>query len=134
MAFSKWLWLHGGIFLLNVFSIFIMKGCWNFIQWLFQKSIEMTVRFLPFIMFVHHYFYLSVLKLACIPKIFKNRLIFYVYVFFLHVYMWITCVPCAHGGQKAALNPLELEIQMIESHHVGAGYQMSVSFKGNKCS
>ena len=29
------------------------------------------------------------------------------------------CVPGAHRGQKRASDTLELELQMVESHHVG---------------
>lgn len=29
---------------------------------------------------------------------------------------------CAHGGQKRVWDPLELELQMIMSHHVGDRY------------
>lgn len=38
----------------------------------------------------------------------------------MYVCMYTTRVPGAPGGQKA-LNPLELELQIIGSHHVGAG-------------
>ena len=43
------------------------------------------------------------------------------WVFWLHVFR----VLCTHawysGGRKRALGPLELELQMVVSHHVGAG-------------
>jgi hypothetical protein len=32
------------------------------------------------------------------------------------------CVTGAHGGQKWALDLLELKVQVIVSHHVGAGH------------
>lgn len=31
------------------------------------------------------------------------------------------CVPGAGGGQKRVLDPLELELQVVGSHHVGVG-------------
>lgn len=37
------------------------------------------------------------------------------------VHLGTTCVPGAHGDQKIVSYPLELELQMIASHHVGAG-------------
>ena len=40
----------------------------------------------------------------------------------LHVFMCTTYVPCAHGKQKKALE-LELQIQMVVSHHVDAENQ-----------
>ena len=33
----------------------------------------------------------------------------------------------AHGGQKRATDPLELELQMVEPPYVGAGNQTPVS-------
>lgn len=32
-----------------------------------------------------------------------------------------TCVPGTSGGQKRTSNSLELELWMIETHHIGAG-------------
>ena len=32
----------------------------------------------------------------------------------------IICVANAYGGQKRALDPLELELQTVVGHHVGA--------------
>lgn len=40
-----------------------------------------------------------------------------VWVFCLHLYL---CVPDTHGNQKRALDPLEFELQIGVSHHVGA--------------
>jgi hypothetical protein len=40
--------------------------------------------------------------------------------FGLHVYLCTICVSGAHGDQKKVLNPLELELQMVMSCHVGA--------------
>lgn len=39
------------------------------------------------------------------------------------------CVPGVHNGQKRVLDPSELEIQMIVSHHVGAENQIQVLCK-----
>lgn len=55
--------------------------------------------------------------------------ILHVWVFSLHGYMCTVCV-CArtrsgHGGQKMALDPLELQI--IASHSVGAGVELGSS-------
>lgn len=36
-------------------------------------------------------------------------------------YMCILCVISAQRGQKRALVPLELDLWMVPSHHVGAG-------------
>lgn len=35
--------------------------------------------------------------------------------------MYTTCMPGARGGQKRMSDPLELELQMVESHHVVLG-------------
>lgn len=35
--------------------------------------------------------------------------------------MCTMCVPSAYGGQKSALDPLQLEFQMVVSKEVGAG-------------
>jgi hypothetical protein len=42
---------------------------------------------------------------------------------YLHICMCITCMPGFHGDQKRASDPLEPELQMVVSHHVGAGIQ-----------
>jgi len=39
---------------------------------------------------------------------------------FLYVYMCTTCVPGAFHGHKRASEPLELELRVVVSHHVGA--------------
>ena len=43
------------------------------------------------------------------------------------------CVPHVIGVQKGVLGALELELQMVVSHHVGAGKQTWVLWK-NQCS
>lgn len=37
--------------------------------------------------------------------------------------MCATCLPCALRGQRKVSNPLEVELRMSVSHHVGAGNQ-----------
>jgi hypothetical protein len=44
------------------------------------------------------------------------------------------CVPDACGGQKRMPNPLELELQVVVSHHVGAGNQIWVPWNCSKYS
>lgn len=45
-------------------------------------------------------------------------------VFCLHVYLCNICVPGTHKGQQKASDLLELELQTIMSHYVGAGSQI----------
>lgn len=51
----------------------------------------------------------------------------FIYFHFLHVVLWphicicTTCMPGVLGGQKRALDPLQLELQTAVSHNVGAG-------------
>lgn len=52
--------------------------------------------------------------------IFKKM--YLVYEFFcLNVCLCSICVPGIHGGQKRALDALELELGIVVNHHVGAG-------------
>lgn len=44
-------------------------------------------------------------------------------MFGLHVCLCIRHLSGALGGQKRALDPLKLELQMVVSCHVGAGNQ-----------
>ena len=53
---------------------------------------------------------------------------FYIYLFLFYVLACFACLsvcePCTcstHSGQKRASDPLELELQELESHPVGAG-------------
>lgn len=39
---------------------------------------------------------------------------------FLYGCVCTTCVPRVHGGQKRALNSVELHLQIVVSHHMGA--------------
>lgn len=42
------------------------------------------------------------------------------WVFCLHIFLYITCVPDAHVNQKKAQGPLDLELQTVVSDNVGA--------------
>ena len=48
--------------------------------------------------------------------------------------MHSVCVPVACRGQKRALDPSELELQVVVSCHVGAGNGTQVLCKSNGCS
>ena len=48
------------------------------------------------------------------------------------MYVCITCVPGAYGGPKAS-DPLNLELQMVVSCHVGAGKQTNALYKSTTC-
>jgi len=37
------------------------------------------------------------------------------------MYVYVPCACSTHGGYKKALDTLELELQVVVSHHVGAG-------------
>lgn len=52
----------------------------------------------------------------------------------LYVYVCAVCGPGAFRGCKRALDSLELEFQMIVSHHVGPGDRTQVLCKSKKCS
>jgi hypothetical protein len=54
-------------------------------------------------------------------KRFKNKFYFMCMRDHLHVCMYVTCMPGALGAQKRASDLLELELQMVVSHLVGAG-------------
>lgn len=41
--------------------------------------------------------------------------------FHLYICLYIMCVPGIQGHQKRVLNPLELELQTVENHHVVTG-------------
>ena len=53
------------------------------------------------------------------------------FILFMNIYECTTCVPGAPGGQKRALDPLELKLHMVGNDHVGAGNQIQVLCKGN---
>ena len=48
-----------------------------------------------------------------------------------HVCLCTIYVPGAHRSQQRRLGTLELELQTIESHHVGAGNQIQVLWKSS---
>lgn len=55
-------------------------------------------------------------------------------VFCLHMCMYTVCVPHARGGQKRPTDALELEIQMVISHHWGTRNETWVLCNGSMCS
>lgn len=54
-------------------------------------------------------------------------------MFYLHLRLYTLCVLGALGGQKSASDPLELELNMIMSGHVGSGNQIWFLWKSNEC-
>lgn len=40
----------------------------------------------------------------------------------LYVCICTMCIPGSHEGQKKVLNPLEVELPMVVSHHFSAGH------------
>ena len=42
-------------------------------------------------------------------------------------YVWVPFTRSAHGGQKVARDSMELKLQVVVSHHVGAGNRTWVS-------
>jgi hypothetical protein len=58
-------------------------------------------------------------------------------IYFMFVNVLLSCttrVPGVIGGQKRTLHPLELELEMVVSHHVGAEDCSWVLCGSNKCS
>lgn len=49
----------------------------------------------------------------------------------MHTYV---LVPVQGGGVVVGLDPLELELQVVVSHHMGIGNPIEVLFKGSKLS
>ena len=56
------------------------------------------------------------------------------YMFGFYVCMCTMCMPGTCGGQNGTLDPLELEYQMVVSHHMDAEDQTLVLCKNNQCS
>lgn len=54
---------------------------------------------------------------------------YFLWVIWLHVYLCIICVFSTFRGQKMSLDPLELELQTVVSHHVSAGSWICVLWK-----
>lgn len=53
-----------------------------------------------------------------------TKIFIYIYVIYMGVlpaYVITLHVCSAHGGQKRALNPLDRELQVVVTHHVGDG-------------
>lgn len=57
-----------------------------------------------------------------------------VWVFCLHICLCTRCIPCAHGGQKWALDPLQLQLHMVVRDHMGAGNWTPVLWENSWCS
>ena len=62
---------------------------------------------------------------------------FYMYIFmfsYFHVSLYISpctvCMSGVHEDQKNVLDPLELELQAVASHHVGLGIESGSSSSG----
>lgn len=45
-----------------------------------------------------------------------------------------TCVLCVSASQKSVSDPQELKLELVVSHHAGAGNQTRVPCKSNRCS
>lgn len=45
-----------------------------------------------------------------------------------------TCVLCVSASQKSVLDPQELKLELVISHHAGAENQTRVPCKSNRCS
>lgn len=52
---------------------------------------------------------------------------------FVGMYACASHVCSAHGGQRRALEGLQLSLQTTVSHHVGAGNQTLIPWKGSRC-
>ena len=55
------------------------------------------------------------------------------YGYFVCMYVCVLCVPGTGGGQKRASYLLELELQMVVNHHVGAGNQTQACWESGQC-
>lgn len=53
------------------------------------------------------------------------------YECFSYIYMYIMCMPRAHGGPKGVLGPLKQKLHMVVSHLVGAGNQVFLTTKSS---
>lgn len=51
----------------------------------------------------------------------------------LPAFLYTLCVFGALGGQKSVSDPLELELNMIMSGHMGSGNQTWFLWKNNQC-
>jgi hypothetical protein len=48
-------------------------------------------------------------------------IVIYVYKSYTFMYVYVSCMPGVHGGQKMSSDSLELELQKVVSHCVGTG-------------
>lgn len=53
-------------------------------------------------------------------------------MFFLHVYTHTTYLPSPCGAQKVS-EPVELDLEMVVSHHVSARNLTQVPYKSSQC-
>lgn len=65
-------------------------------------------------------------KLAYVLEVYLFLLYMHGYFAYVNVYVPDTCIPPISGGQKSALDPLGLELQMTVSSGIGAGNQTHV--------
>lgn len=62
------------------------------------------------------------IRLCFVFKIlYSSTFIFMYIVFCLHICLCTSCMLCSLGGQKMVLDHLQLELQMVVNHRVGAG-------------
>lgn len=64
---------------------------------------------------------------------FKIIFIFSVWVFCFHVCLCTTCMHGASWGQRTVSDPLELELQLVVSHHVDVENWTYVFWKNSQC-
>ena len=55
------------------------------------------------------------------------------YMGVLSVYVFNTYMPNVCRALKRATDPLELQLQMVESHHMHAGNQFQLFCKSSRC-
>ena len=53
-------------------------------------------------------------------------------VFYLHICLGTTCLPAFLSGQKQVSDILELELQVVVGHHLGAGNRALVLWKNSQ--
>lgn len=61
---------------------------------------------------------------TCVLNI--SSALFYAYWSSAPMRVYIVCVPGTQGGQERVLDPIELELLMVVSNHMGAKYQTQV--------
>jgi hypothetical protein len=94
-------------------------------------------------LFFHKLFYKNVIATVSILSVSVNwdEQSIFLFTSILHVWVFVCmhvcgamCMPCAHGGQKRALDFLELDLQMIVSCHVDAKNQTHVFWRSSQFS